>query len=560
MESIDITSSGLREHGYSLKKEDSTLVLHSDSNGVYPHRFTIYKNDWNKTTSKIEKKLEELGFQQIIISAVLKDMSDNYPKLVNGAAAIKKQQQQQQQEHQQIPKMASKAIKAGCPMEVWSTTQKQKYESLKKLVDKKAPGLWMPLEFVLTLKCILNIKDITLPVMGLILGPPGSWKSQAVNMPKHARDTFGLDKFNPKSFVSHNSNLTEEQLQENDLLPKIQNKLFMVPELSPLFTSREEDLEEIIGMIVRLGDGEGYASASGAKGVRGYEGPIMFVWVGAAVDIPYKIHTMLSRLGPKLYFFRLPMQVSDEDALLKALQDNDFRERMREVKKAVFDYIEYLESCPEMETDPASGIPKFNWDTKNSTQEDAQRYIIKLAELLAYLRGTVSTWETKDTQGLEYAYTSRIIENPERTAIQLHNLARAHALSQGRQHITMKDDLPFIIKVVLSGAASIERIKVLELMIKNKDKNKKYTADEIAETIKTSPKTAKRVMAEFTSLGMVELEELGNVGEPLVTIRLSENLSWVFDKQFDELRGDYTPGDFKKFLVDKGKKEKEKTG
>jgi hypothetical protein len=30
---------------------------------------------------------------------------------------------------------------------------------------------------------------------------------------------------------------------------------------------------------------------------------MMFVWVGAAVDIPYKVYRYLGTLGPKLYFF-----------------------------------------------------------------------------------------------------------------------------------------------------------------------------------------------------------------------------------------------------------------
>ena len=90
MESINIGSTGLSELGYSMEKEGLTVVLHSNNNnnstdnGAYPVRFTIYKNDWNRTINKIEKKLHDLGFKQIIISAILKDMSDNYGLLMNG--------------------------------------------------------------------------------------------------------------------------------------------------------------------------------------------------------------------------------------------------------------------------------------------------------------------------------------------------------------------------------------------------------------------------------------------------------------------------------------------
>jgi hypothetical protein len=58
----------------------------------------------------------------------------------------------------------------------------------------------------------------------------------------------------------------------------------------------------MLGIITRVVDGHGYFSNSGAHGGRGYDTPIMFVWIGAAVDIPRRVHKQLSTLGPKLYF------------------------------------------------------------------------------------------------------------------------------------------------------------------------------------------------------------------------------------------------------------------
>ena len=103
--------------------------------------------------------------------------------------------------------------------------------------------------------------------------------------------------------------MSEEELQEQDLLPKIKNKLFLVSELAPLFTTKDDELANVIGIIMRIADGNGYWSDSGAKGHRGYDGPIMFTWLGAAVDIPYRVHKCLSTLGPKLHFLRIPMAV-----------------------------------------------------------------------------------------------------------------------------------------------------------------------------------------------------------------------------------------------------------
>jgi hypothetical protein len=239
------------------------------------------------------------------------------------------------------------------------------------------------------------------------------------------------------------------------------------------------------------------------------------------------------------------------------MQQDNFKERFRIVQAALFDYLEYLESCADMQIDPESGIPKLQWNSVDPRQEQAQRYIIYMAELLAYLRGTVSTWKTEDTQGLDYAYTSRNVENPERAITQLHNLAKGHALSQGRDHITIDDDLPLITKVVLSGAASIERVKVLNALLDKPDRGY-MTVNEVMEIINTSDTTAKKAMAELKALGLVDIITLGDNDNSLLQMQLKHNFEWFYGEEFKKLKGDYTPGDFKNYLVKKKKNNNNK--
>ena len=54
------------------------------------------------------------------------------------------------------------------------------------------------------------------------------------------------------------------------MLPKINNKFVLTPELAPTFTSKEDDLRKVIGIITRILDGNGYESDSGAQGHRKY--------------------------------------------------------------------------------------------------------------------------------------------------------------------------------------------------------------------------------------------------------------------------------------------------
>lgn len=144
---------------------------------------------------------------------------------------------------------------------------------------------------------------------------------------------------------------------------------------------------------------------------------------------------------------------------------------------------------------------------------------MELAILLAHLRGIVTVSDTDDTQGLDYGYSTPIIEEPDRAITQLRNLARGHALSKGRNYITV-DDIPLLIKVVLS-TASIERVTIFDLLIKA---NGTLTTTVISEGARISKPTAKRIMAEFRALGIVNIER-GETETSLIVAKLNKSIA-----------------------------------
>ncbi len=188
MESIDITSDELKEKGFQVRKEGNTIALYHE--GRLCVRSTIYKNDWNKTVKQVEKQFtgSGTGIDNLTLQHLISCMSSNYDKLFNEGVFARTAKQEQPF----LTEMAPKATRASCSMEEWRATLQSKYEYLKSVTEQNIPGLWLPLEFAISIKCILNIRNITLPVIGLILGPPSSLKSVAVNMAKGARDTFGV--------------------------------------------------------------------------------------------------------------------------------------------------------------------------------------------------------------------------------------------------------------------------------------------------------------------------------------------------------------------------------
>jgi len=412
--------------------------------------------------------------------------------------------------------------------EDWTKQLLEEYKNLYELVNESIPELWTPLEFAISIQKILNIKNCTLPFAGILLAAPSSLKSVIVQLFRYSTNVYYTDSFSPKSFVSHYAGIKEKELQKIDMLPSIKNKFFLTSDLSPMFTKNEDELNEIIGLITRVLDGQGLVTNTGSCGQRGYNEEIMFTWLGAAVDIPYKVHRLMGSLGPKLYFFRLPKLQKKEEYLLKAMDKDDFLPKVKTIRLALMKYLEMFERCPISEDETVikeNNLIKIQWD--NEKDDDyTKRVIIRIALLLGHLRAVVPTRETYGTQGMDYSYETAKIEEPERAITQLRNLARGHALSQGRTWITIQD-LPVVIKTVLS-TASIDRVNIFDLLIAHKGT---LTTKIITTSLNKSPPTARRIMAELKAVQLVDLEESETETQEK-TITLKEDFEWFISEQF----------------------------
>ena len=307
----------------------------------------------------------------------------------------------------------------------------EKKKILKEIVDRYFPGLFGTLMTALAARNILSIDRITLPFIIVILGTPGSGKSTVITMISSLPDAYPLDNFTPKSWVSHYSAKKEGNLKDSDLLPKIKDKIFLTPDLAPLFSSRDDILGETIGIITRLADGQGYKSSSGVHGERGYD-KTFFVWLGAAVDISNNIWDMISRLGPKMFFLRIDKKISfaeQQRTILDHMDGNDYDQQIEELSTCLKKYWDAIMSFPLQKNG------KIIWDNKKDAHH-AKLMIVQFSQLLARLRGYVPTEKTEKMHGSDYPYMDPIIEDPERATHYLYNLVRGYALCNGRNYIT----------------------------------------------------------------------------------------------------------------------------
>jgi hypothetical protein len=270
--------------------------------------------------------------------------------------------------------------------EQWSNTLNEKHQKLNDKVNEYFPEISLELDFILSIKTILNIEDITLPFMGIVFAVPSSMKTKVIEILRKWHYSYFTDKFTPKSFVSHSATVAKDKLKDVDLLPRIKDKILLTPELSPLFTGKDEDIKEQFGIITRLLDGNGLETESGVHGKRGYNGNYMFTWIGAAVDIPFSVYKFLSTIGFKIYFLRLPrIEDSEDDLVDQITSEKPFNEKIRDIEKLLIDYLIWFEICPI--SVGLQNLAKIEWD-KSKDDNNAIRIIARLAILLARLDHT----------------------------------------------------------------------------------------------------------------------------------------------------------------------------
>jgi hypothetical protein len=119
------------------------------------------------------------------------------------------------------------------------------------------------------------------------------------------------------SFVSHRADLTQEQLKDVDLLPRIRGKTMVSKELAPFFAGKREDLHERFATLASVLDGTGFISDSGAQGRRGYDEPTNFQWLGATTPLSPEALEVMANVGPRILFYDADRPRRDADALVE---------------------------------------------------------------------------------------------------------------------------------------------------------------------------------------------------------------------------------------------------
>lgn len=424
-------------------------------------------------------------------------------------------------EEQILKKKAREAAKpeprariAKCPAPEKPVT----FEEWANTISANFPDLRFASEVALSTLSQFLIKDITNPFALVLVDVPSSGKTIAINFFADIPElTYATDKFTPASFVSNAANVSKDMLADIDLLPRIQYRMFLIRDMATLFSKREDDLNELLGILTRVLDGEGLNTDSGVHGQREYIGEYLFMLLAASTPIPPRVMKAMGNLGSRLFFLGINSRGKDEGELAAQVTDLSYKEKEKKCRLSTRDFLYSLwNTYPQ-------GI---DWDKK--TDDIALTTIIaRCALLLASLRGVINVWQ--DSFNDEFKYATPLIERPDRVNQLFYNLARGHALVCGRTQIT-PEDLSAIVELCVDGAPS-GRAKLFRKLIEH---GGNMTTSLIERELNCSKPTALKEMKTLEILGVCSLrEETGGDNE----ISLSDNFKWFLSDECRAIRG-----------------------
>ena len=393
------------------------------------------------------------------------------------------------------------------------------FEDWKKVLADNYPGLLFPAEVGLSVVAQMLVNDINNPFALIYVDVPSSGKTTTINFFDHIDGlTYSSDKFTPAAFVTSAASIATKKLGNVDLLPRLRYKTFLVRDLETIFSKKDDDLKELLGLLTRVLDGQGLMVDTGTHGQRGYSGDYLFMLLGAVTPIAPKIWNVMSTLGSRLFFLNMRGREKSDEELSSQLGNSRYKDKSRACAKATNDFLLGLWSRNQ------SGI---TWDSSN---EKLMICFPRLARLLARLRGSVNIWTDGETN--EYRYTIPIIEHPDRINQMLYNLARGHAVLHDRKTLDA-DDMKTVIEVTLDSAPP-KRSQLFRLLL---EQGGTATTSEVESALGCTNPTA---LIEMRALELLKLAHLktsnsGSRGGQERVLTLRSDLDWFVSEEFKEL-------------------------
>lgn len=311
---------------------------------------------------------------------------------------------------------------------------------------------------------------------------------------------YRSDSFTEAAMTSHYTD--QDQVGENDLLPKVRHRALSVKDMSTQFSGDRDRVDSFMAMLANVMDGKGYTRDTGAQGSHGYEGDYRFALLGATTPLPPRAWSAMGHVGPRLLFHENPGGDSRQTVRDQIWSEQGtYTERIAECQQAVTDFMLAL-------WHENGGYGSVRWD--NDPTEQVQNRLTLLADLVAHGRAPVYDDENGHPEGGQP-------EEPHRVASSLKDIARARALIHGRDTVGMSD-LNLCARVSLSTIPRRRR-QLVRYLVDPTTTVKDITRSDVAGATGVSPPTAGQRMRLMDAIGIGNFRTVGEQGTEYLDVR-----------------------------------------
>jgi hypothetical protein len=331
----------------------------------------------------------------------------------------------------------------------------------------------------------VSLEDESPLVWGIIVGVPGSDKTQRVLTLKGCEHTTFLDTLTVNSFASGYVNDKTGEAGKS-LLPDLNGKCLIMKDLTTLFSQRSENVQKILGDLQSIYDGS-YAKATGTLGVLSFES--QFSILGCITPQALKKHQgYMSSVGGRFLCFGVCELTETEmqEGFDLIWNTEGRKEKVKALEKLVVEHVEDILTCP-------LGFQKET--------PDQQGAINILAELMAAGRSVLEYGQVEGAREI----ISHQTERPWRGTFQLRNLGRALARVHGRDHLT-GHELEILRRVVLSSIhlAWGDILRMVPLHPEGLTVGKVSTGSGLSEP------WVRQKLKELVAVGILEMDKVSN--------------------------------------------------
>lgn len=361
-------------------------------------------------------------------------------------------------------------------------------------------------EAVLSTKATLLLDGVKSCSGIAVVGPSGAGKTTSLDFLKGTEYdgeslTYWSDDVTPAAFVSHDPSQDEEELAESDLLPKIQHKSLVNPDMAGWFSGSFEQVRAIMAKIARTMDGEGLSRDTGAQGSRKYHGDYRFAVLGATTPLDRRAWNAMGHVGNRLVFHNLPRKEDLDEIADDVFDDEEYGEKVEQCRSEVTDYLNDVWTY-------YGGYSSVGWP--RAAEGHIRDGIAYLANLVAYCRTPM------DTSGAR--------EGEHRIMGSLRDIARGHALLCDRRELQL-GDLDVCCRIALSTMHK-ERRGIVRAVVDPDTPNPISSSDiEAHEATSVTRKTIRDRMELLEKLGLGSVVE-GDTGRNTRLFELDDDFVW----------------------------------